>query len=328
MRADRLMAIVLLLQSHGQLTAARLAELLETSERTVRRDLDALCLAGVPVYSQRGRGGGWALIDGHRLNLTGFTVDEARSLSLIAGAEGSGGRDVAPGLRSALRKILAALPEPLREHADAAQRATVIDPAGWGRTAAEKPPMLDELRAAVLARKQIDLTYAKPGGDPARRRVDPYGLVAKGGVWYLLAGTAAGRRTFRASRVHEVVTTDEPAVLPEGFDLPAAWASAERDFLQGLRAAEAEVEVEVEVAERAVLGLSASFGGWARLQEGGAARGPAGWRRFKIAVPHLRAAAAHLAPFGADVRVLAPHELRRELARIGRELLAANADPD
>jgi predicted DNA-binding transcriptional regulator YafY len=234
MRADRLVAIVLLLQARGQLTAGELAGLLETSERTIRRDLDALLMAGVPLYSLRGRNGGWALLGGHRLDLTGFTVEEAQALFLVAGSPASAVSGVEPGLRSALRKVFAALPESLRSHAAAATRATVFDPLGWGR-AAEEPPLLDDVRSAVLQRVQVDIDYAKRGAPPEPRRVQPYGLIAKGGVWYLLAGTAHGRRTFRVSRVRAVRPTTLAVELPPSFDLAAEWASAQRDFLGALQ---------------------------------------------------------------------------------------------
>ncbi len=318
MRADRLVAIVLLLQVHGQLTAAQLAELLEMSERTVRRDLDALCVAGVPLYSQRGRGGGWALLGGNRLDLTGFTVEEAQALFLVAGSRSSADTGVDDVLRSALRKVFTALPEPLRAHAAAATRSTVFDASGWGRQR-EEHHFLPELRAAVLARVQVDIDYAKPGGGPERRRVHPYGLVSKGGVWYLLAGTEGGRRTYRLSRLHGLQVSGEPASIPEGFDLAGEWESAERDFLARARL----VDVEIEVADGAVLALTASLQGWAGIEEVAGAR--EGWRRFTVALPHPRAAAVQLAAFGADVRVLSPSDVRQELARIGRELVSAYA---
>lgn len=322
MRADRLVAIVLLLQAHGQLTARQISEYLEMSERTVRRDLDALLLAGIPLYSQRGRGGGWALMGGHRLNLTGFTVEEARALFLFVG-DRRGPRGAEPGLRSALRKIMAALPEPLRVQAEAATRSTVVDPAGWGRGGGGEPPLLDPLREAVLAKVQVDLGYAKPGAQPSTRRVHPYGLVSKRGVWYLLAGTARGRRTFRVSRVTAVVPADEPAVVPEGFDLTAEWDQAEADFTARLQV----VHVVVDVSEAAVFGLSAVLGGWAGLEEVAGATPDRGWRRFRLSVPHLRAAAVNLAPFGSGVRVVEPETLRDDLVRIGEELVEANRRP-
>lgn len=321
MRADRLVAIVVLLQAHGQLTAGQLAELLETSERTIRRDLDALSMAGVPVYPQRGRGGGWALVGGHRMDLTGFTVEEAQALFLVAGPRADGPGDEAPGLRSALRKVFAALPEPLRTHAAAASRATVVDPARWGGPAPDDPPCLDDLRRAVLARCQVDIDYAKPGRPAERRRVHPYGLVAKSGVWYLLAGTDHGRRTFRASRVLGVVPSDEPVELPEGFDLGQEWTSAQRDFVARMHV----VDVELEVAEGAVLGFTAAFGGWTPLEE--VPGGEPGWRRFALGVPHLRVAVNELARFGSDVRVHAPVELRQALAGLGAALVSAHGGP-
>jgi predicted DNA-binding transcriptional regulator YafY len=319
-RADRLVAIVLLLQTRGQLTAAQLAELLETSERTVRRDLEALCMAGVPLYSQRGRGGGWALWRGHRLDLTGFTAGEAEALFLVAGASGSRG-SATPALASALRKVLAALPEPLRQHATVATGATVVDESSWGRPVAEDPVHLDALRAAVLRRRQVDLAYQRPGQAPSWRRVEPYGLVAKRGVWYLLAGTARGRRTYRVSRVSAVDVAEEEVTLPEGFDLGAEWVAAEREFLDGMQ----KVDLEVEVADAAVFAFTASLRGWASVEEAPGA--PAGWRRFRASVPALRAAAVHLAGFGAQVSVRWPEELREELAELGRQLVAVHGPP-
>lgn len=318
MRADRLVAIVLLLQAQGQLTAAQLAELLETSERTIRRDLEALSMAGVPVYAQRGRGGGWALLGGHRLDLTGFTVEEAQALFLVAGARRGSADGASPGLRSALRKVYTALPEPLRAHATAASEATVVDPGRWGRPRPEESVHLEPLRRAVLEKVQVDIDYAKPGQAPERRRVHPYGLVDKGGVWYLLAGTDRGRRTFRLSRVLGVWPTADPVEMPEGFDLSSAWESSQREYAERMRV----VEVELEVAERSVLSVTAWLGSWMSLEERPGA--PDGWRRFTVGVPHVGAAAGELARFGGEVRVLAPAAVRRELARIGEELVAAN----
>lgn len=325
-RADRLVAILLLLQTHGQLTAGQLADMLETSERTIRRDLDALCVAGVPLYPQRGRGGGWALLGGHRIDLSGLTADEARALFVMgAGA----GRD----LQAALRKVLAALPEPLRAVATAAGRSAHVDPAGWGRAPAEEPAELATLQRAAADQVQVDIDYAKPGEAPRRRRVHPYGLICKSGVWYLLAGTGDGRRTFRVSRVMAAVATGEAADVPDGLELADAWRQAEQDFRGRMSAA--GIEVEVEVAASAVLAFTGAFRGWAEAREvdGPAPAGPASaggpsgedaWRRFVVAVPHVRAAAARLASFGDEVRVRAPDELRAELRRIGESLVRAN----
>jgi predicted DNA-binding transcriptional regulator YafY len=106
MRADRLVAILLLLQTKGHVTAAEVAAELEVSERTARRDLEALGMAGLPVYSQQGRNGGWQLAGGGRTDLTGLTAAEARALFLVAGPSSS----ATPQVKAALRKLVRALP--------------------------------------------------------------------------------------------------------------------------------------------------------------------------------------------------------------------------
>src|SRR3954471_15277023 len=136
MRADRLVAALLILQSRGRVTAAELAEELEISERTARRDLDALAAAGLPVYSQQGRGGGWALLGGARTDLSGLNAAEARALFLVAGPSSS----ATPELKAALRKLVRALPETFRASAEAAAAAIVVDPVTWGRSEPAPPP--------------------------------------------------------------------------------------------------------------------------------------------------------------------------------------------
>lgn len=316
MRADRLVAILLLLQTHGQLTAGELAERLEASERTIRRDLDALGAAGVPVYAQRGRGGGWALLGGHRLNLSGLTTEEAEALFLVAGPERLAGLGVDAGVRSALRKLVAALPGPLRDHASAAHAAVHVDPARWGRRAVQPPRHLDALREAVISGRQIELLYAKPGETATERRVHPYGLVAKAGTWYLIGGTSAGLRTFRVSRVRGVATTDEAVDRPEDFDLATAWDAIVEQFPGTVGA----FAVELRVAPDALPWLRAALGEWARptpVDE----PGRDGWQRFRAHFPTVEAAASHLVTFGDRVVVLDPPEARDALARIGRHLV-------
>jgi len=183
-RADRLVAIVLLLQTHGQRTASQLAEELETSERTIRRDLDALSGAGVPVYAQRGRGGGWALLGGHRIDLSGLTSGEARSLVLAAaGVPGQDDGD------AALRKVLAALPAATRDQVVAAQARVHVDRTRWGPShvtgdARDIESTLGRLREALERDVQVELCYARPGQEPMWRWVHPHGLVIKSGTWW------------------------------------------------------------------------------------------------------------------------------------------------
>lgn len=325
MRADRLVAIVLLLQTHKQLTVDDLAARLEVSERTIRRDLEGLSGAGVPVYAQRGRGGGWALLGGHRIDLSGLTAAEAQALFLVAGPNALVGVGVDPGVKSALRKLLAALPAPMREQAEAAGTAVLVDPVGWGRSN-DQPAHLDMLRNAVLAGVQVDITYAKPRQAPAARRIHPYGLVSKGGTWYLLAGGEAGLRTFRVSRVRAATVTDEPVERPDNFDLAEAWESVQSEF--PARVFAGGVTAEFRVDPGAVRYLSAVLGRWTNLQALHADPAPGAWPSYAAPFPNPEVAAAELVRFGRRIDVVGPAEVRTALARLGEELVAAYGRPE
>jgi predicted DNA-binding transcriptional regulator YafY len=308
-RADRLVATLLLLQSKGRVTAAEVAEALEVSERTARRDLEALSMAGIPVYSQQGRGGGWELIGGARTDLSGLKADEARALFLVAGPSTA----ATPELRSALRKLVRALPEPMRRGAEAAAGSVVIDPAAWGRVATGRTPRhLPDLQQAVIDGVQVRLGYGDRQGRVTERVVHPLGLVAKDGVWYLVAGTAAGQRTFRVSRVRGVEPTGDPVERPRDFDLEAAWAgiSAEVDQRR------APFKARARVTRDAFDYVRWSFGTQLEVIEDDPAK-PHVDVELRAQGPMYLAAA--LAGLGERVEVDHP-EVRVEFARIAREL--------
>ena len=214
-RADRLVAILLLLQQREQVTASEVAVELEVSERTARRDLEALATAGVPVYSMQGRGGGWRLLGGARTDLSGLTASEARALFLVAGPAST----ATPAVKAALRKLVRALPEPFREQAEAAATSVVVDPRRWGSSQLEpRPPrFLDELQDAVIRGVQVRLGYVDRNGAETERTVHPLGIVAKGPTWYLVSHTEAGRRTFRIDRVSSVAFTGRPRPSTRGI---------------------------------------------------------------------------------------------------------------
>ncbi|WP_141202844.1 helix-turn-helix transcriptional regulator [Streptomyces griseorubiginosus] len=222
MRTDRLVAVLLLLQRREQVTAAEVARELEVSERTARRDLDALAMAGVPLYATQGRGGGWRLVGGARTDLSGLTASEARALFLVAGPASA----ATPAVKAALRKLVQALPEPFRAQAEAAASSWVMDPRHWGASHIEhRPPprFLDALQDAVIRGVQVRLGYVDGKGAETKRTVHPLGIVAKGPAWYLVTHTEAGRRTFRIDRVSSADATDDPVNRPEDFDLAASW---------------------------------------------------------------------------------------------------------
>ncbi|GAA3141594.1 WYL domain-containing protein [Planomonospora alba] len=318
MRADRLVAVLLLMQSRGRVTAAELAAELEVSVATARRDLEALSAAGVPVYPQPGRGGGWSLVGGARTDLSGLTAAEAQALFLLVGPAAA----VSAEAGAALRKLVRALPRTFRDDAEAAAAATVVDSAGWGARDRFRPAAVDLLQSAVVGRRRVRLTYAGRGRQAARRLVDPWGLVDKDGVWYLLAGTDRGRRTFRVDRITGAEMTDEPAGRPDGFTLAAAW----REVVEEIERYRSRTRATVLVEERFVPVLRDQFGRHCRIDGepgGGTGDGTGRGRvRVRLAAPTPLDIARHLAGWGALIEVVEPSSVRGELARIGAELVA------
>ena len=315
MRADRLIAVLLLLQTRGRVTVAEVARELEISPRTARRDLEALGLAGVPVYSSAGRGGGWSLVCGARTDLSGLTVDEARALFLAAGPATGG----TPGVQAALRKLLAALPAPLRQTAEAAASAVMVDATTWGRASPPEPEHLAVLRQAVVDGRQVVLGYSGRARPPSSRTISPLGLVTKSGVWYLVAGTDAGVRTFRVARVTAVTPVDAAVVRPEGFDLAAAW----EESAAAVEARRGQVRVR-GVADPALLPLLRIRLG-TRLSAGGS--DPQGRVEVEVAGPSVELLVSELAGFGSGLRVVDPPEARAGMATVGEELRRLYGDP-
>jgi predicted DNA-binding transcriptional regulator YafY len=315
MRADRLIAVLLLLQTRGRVTVAEVARELEISPRTARRDLEALGLAGVPVYSSAGRGGGWSLVGGARTDLSGLTVDEARALFLAAGPATGG----TPGVQAALRKLLAALPAPLRQTAEAAASAVMVDATTWGRASPPEPEHLAVLRQAVVDGRQVVLGYSGRARPPSSRTISPLGLVTKSGVWYLVAGTDAGVRTFRVARVTAVTPVDAAVVRPEGFDLAAAW----EESAAAVEARRGQVRVR-GVADPALLPLLRIRLG-TRLSAG--VSDPQGRVEVEVAGPSVELLVSELAGFGSGLRVVDPLEARAGMATVGEELRRLYGDP-
>lgn len=320
--ASRLVSALLLLQARGRVTARELATELEVSEKTARRDLEALSAAGFPVYSQSGRGGGWQLLGGARTDLSGLTADEARALFLVAGTSAS----VTPEAKAALRKLVQALPQTFRADAEAAATAVVVDPAGWGSSAPlPRPELLPDLERAVIERRQIELGYQDRTQKVSQRTVHPLGLVSKGDVWYLLAHTDAGSRTFRVSRIRSVIVTDLPAIRPEGFDLATVW----RDVAASIGELRTQVRATIRIHQRDVWALRRQFGDDLSLSEFAASdNSPDGRIEVIVGGPSAIVIAQHLAGWGAELEVIEPAEVRAELLRVGRELIAQYGPAD
>jgi len=308
-RADRLVAVLMLLQTREKVTAAEVALELEISERTARRDLEALAMAGVPVYSTQGRNGGWQLVGGARTDLSGLNAQEARALFLVAGPASA-----TPEVRAALRKLVRALPEPFRSDAEAASSAVVVDPVGWGRSADTRPPPvhLEVLQRAVIEGEQVRLGYVARDRAASDRVVHPLGLAAKGSVWYLVADTPAGLRTFRVDRVTAVEPTSDAVVRPEGFDLAEAWRliTLEVDERRNAVWAHGTADGRTIPLLRGTLGP--------RLRIGPA--GPDGRVEVEMGGWNELALAVELAGLGGGLVVDGPPAVVDELRRIAHEL--------
>jgi predicted DNA-binding transcriptional regulator YafY len=230
MRADRLLSLMMLLQTRGKLTTQALAEELGVSRRTILRDVEALSISGVPIYSEGGHGGGVALDEGYRTTLTGLNLPEVRSLFVASNSAVL--RDV--GLDEAsdrlLLKLLAALPAAQRPTVDHIRQRLLIDPVWWWHDG-QTPPFWNELQQAVYEDRRIEVTYEHFFGERVERALEPYSLVNKSSYWYLIAQRDGELRTYRVSRLHAVRLTGERFTRRADFDLPIWWQAHLQDFI-------------------------------------------------------------------------------------------------
>ncbi|MBB3725443.1 helix-turn-helix transcriptional regulator [Nonomuraea dietziae] len=314
MKFDRLLSIMLLLQHRDLIQARELAERLEVSPRTIYRDVEALSAAGVPVYAERGKHGGIGLLAGFRTDVTGLTTDEARALFVLAsqGAHSALGLDHAHG--TALRKVMADLPAPHRPAAELTSRRILVDPDRW--LAGPRPEAdLETLRAAVFTDRRLRIRYRH--SDQATLRtytVDPYGLVAKAGTWYLVADHRGRPRLFRTDRLSGVSVMPAEARRRQGVELEQVWKELRRqveDRSEGVRIA---VRVRRERLDMVTRIAGAYFAGPPEPLED-----EPEWMSVHLTYPVLEAI-RHLLQFGASVEVTGPPEARAELLRASAEI--------
>jgi predicted DNA-binding transcriptional regulator YafY len=315
MRASRLLSILILLQLRGQLTAEYLADEFEVSVRTIYRDIDALSAAGIPVYGDRGPGGGFQLLDGYRTKLTGLDPEEAEAMLLI----GLPGAAQAMGLGNAAtrarNKLLIALPSAGRDEASRIARRFHLDTADWYR-AARPTPFLAHVARAVLDQQMLALTYQSW---TARRdwTVAPYGLVLKAGNWYLVAEGRGKLGNFNVADIVALEVLPEHFVTPGEFDLATWWAESARAFEARLRPGTAKLRASQVGLQR--LRLLGTFAG-----EAVAKAGPAddeGWRIVELPLESIEAAAPALLGIGPEIDVIEPAALRAEIARLAKGVL-------
>ena len=310
MRADRLVAILMILQRRGSATAGDLAAELEVSTRTIYRDLDALSAAGIPVYAERGAGGGCRLDPGYRTDLTGLTDGEAGALALLATPGPLDSLEIGRQLRAALRKLAAAAEPRLASHAG--QPPVHVDWAPWRRRA-DAPGRAEALYAAIGQRRRVRVSYEMIGNRAlVEQVVNPLGLVAKDGEWHLIIEAHGKRQPLRLAAIRDLAILDDPFAYPADFDLRRYWddvcatiATDARHFI-----------VRALVAPRVLPLLAAAS---LDAEPAGEPDGR-GWMPIELRFATFAEARARLLSLGGEVEVVDPEPLRRSIADFARQI--------
>lgn len=321
MHASRLLSILLRLQAQGLVPAAELARALEVSVRTIYRDIDALSAAGVPVYAEKGRQGGFRLRDGYRTRLTGLDRPEAESLFFAGAPFAAAQLGLGPALERTRLKLLAALPEAAQQDAERVASRFHLDPVGWFQ-GPDTQRWLPELAAAVWQRRMLHMRYDSWKG-VVDRRVAPLGLVLKAGLWYLVAAADGQPRTYRVASIEMLEVEDEAAQAPPRFDLARYWVRFASDYEARMQAGRARVRARAP-ALKALARLSHA------MAQAVAAAGPAdraGWHTLEIPIESIEVATGELLRLGPDVQALAPPALTRALRDAVRALRAVYGRP-
>jgi predicted DNA-binding transcriptional regulator YafY len=307
MRASRLLSILMLLQLRERLTAEVLAEEFEVSLRTIYRDIDKLAEAGVPVYADRGPGGGFRLVDGYRTRLTGLAADEAEAMFMIGLPGPAAALGMGTAASNAGRKMLASLPRAAGDTAGRMSARFHLDPVEWYRDE-EPPPQLPAIARAVLDQNVLDMTYDSWRG-VRERVVEPLGLVLKAGAWYVVARSDGVARIYKVANILRHAVQETAFERTPGFDLAAWWSAETARFESELRTATAQLEATP-------LGLKrlSQLGAFAqRAVKTAQPAGTDGWSRLSLPIETIDHAALMLLGIGPEIRVLQPDALRLRL---------------
>ena len=319
MRASRLLSVLMLLQTRGRLSAPALAEELEVSQRTILRDIDHLSAAGVPVWSDRGRHGGFQLREGWSTQLTGLTEPEAQAL-FLAGLPGPAAElGLGSAAASARLKLLATLPAEWRNDAQRVAARLHVDHTDWFRESS-RAEHLGAVADAVWQQWRLAMRYESWSG-VKNREVEPLGLVLKAGIWYMAARAKAGAeaRIFRLSNIHTLAVHKTRFAYPADFDLAAFWRASTQRF-------EAQIyrdQAVLRTSARGVRLLQQFSPAVAQAAARSASPDPArpAWQRVTIPIESVEHAATQLLRLGADAEVLEPPALRARMAASARQLV-------
>jgi predicted DNA-binding transcriptional regulator YafY len=320
-RAERLMALLFLLQQLQRATAAELAAALEVSERTVYRDVEALLAAGVPLWTEQGRAGGIRLLEGWRTRLDGLTGREAAAIFAIGVPELLAELGLGSSLTAARAKVLAGLPTELREYATRVADRFHLDAPGWFQEV-ESAAQLTVVADAVASERRLRMEYRR-GSTVVTRELDPLGLVVKAGVWYLVGRVDADIRTYRVARIVSASTLPASFERPTDFELAKWWAQASARFERSLLRETVRLRLNRHAfkALRSVTDPDAAAMAIATATPAD----ESGWREVSLEVESLPVATTQLLSLGVGVEVVAPEALRTALAELGLAIAARNA---
>lgn len=320
MRAARLVQLLLLLQTRGQVSAPELAKELEVSVRTVYRDIEALSAAGVPVYSEPGRHGGARLVDGYRTRLTGLTTDEADAILLAGIPDAAAELGLGTVLAAAQLKVLAALPPELRSRATRVRERFHLDAPGWFHQT-EDLPHLATVTEALWEDRRLEIDYSRGDAD-VTRTLDPLGLVLKAGTWYLVARHGSDVRTYRVSRITAARCLDDDFERPDGFDLSDHWNESSDAFERSVQSIRVALLIRPE--EVKWLSRSVDTSSYDDVSAAAATAEPRDDGRIEVrfAAQQIEIAHRQLLVMGDTVEVLEPLELRELMAATAKGMAA------
>jgi predicted DNA-binding transcriptional regulator YafY len=313
MKSDRLLSALMLLQAYGRLSTRQLAERLEISQRTAHRDMEALCTAGIPLIALRGAQGGWELQKGWRTKVPGLDEAELRGL-LMAQPSALGDPHLTAAAERAFGKLMAALPNAMRAQAANMRARLHIDPTGW-RPSGEDISMLPIVQDAIARDVKLTFQYQRSDGNTAPRTVDPFGIVCKQTIWYLIARAPAGMRSYRVSRISNAVTLATSFKRPAKFDLAAHWRSSTAQ----LKSQHLTFTATLALAPEAALSLA----GWCQSLPSKTPRPrniPADWLTLQIEFENPHQAKFVALGFGSRTQVITPTTLRKAIAAEIRKL--------
>ena len=322
MRADRLISLLMLLQTRGRMTAQELATELEVSERTIYRDIEALGASGVPVYAESGPGGGCSLVDSYRTTLNGLNADEVRALFTLSVPAPLDALGMSQPLKAALLKLSAALPASQRNgEAIGVRQRIYLDSTPWGTSAAESTPHLQTILRAVWQDHKLRLVrhvyFAGFIDTQLEHVVIPLGLVAKEGVWHVACGCEGRMQVFRVAHLTSVDVLDETFERPSGFDLVAFW----EEWCDAVERGRASFNVTVRLAPQMLEHLPQYLGRRVKVaQVTPEYPDPAGWQTLCLTFETLNEARERLLALGGMVEVLEPPELRWSIADYAEQI--------